>query len=251
MKPLLKWILAFNLLTIAALVFVFPQLMVSPGKLTAAHAHLETDCFACHAPLRGSAAERCATCHKPADIGRLTSVGKPINRAKSAVPFHQKLLQQDCVACHSDHAGVERFRSKGRFDHALLDKTTREQCQTCHKNPSDALHEKLEGNCLQCHEQNRWKPATFDHDKYFLLDRDHNASCTTCHERNDFRRYTCYGCHEHTPGKIRSEHEEEGIRDYENCVECHRSADEHDIRGRGKGEGGGERRRQRDREHGD
>lgn len=49
----------------------------------------------------------------------------------------------------------------------------------------------------------------------------------------DYSRYTCYGCHEHTPDNIRREHIEEGIRDFDNCVECHRNADEHDIRGRG------------------
>ena len=36
------------------------------------------------------------------------------------------------------------------------------------------------------------------------------------------RQPPCYGCHEHTPANIRAEHEEEGIRDFENCVECHR-----------------------------
>lgn len=48
-------------------------------------------------------------------------------------------------------------------------------------------------------------------------------------------RYTCYGCHQHTPANIRGEHIEEGIRNFANCVDCHRSADEEDI-------GGGERR---------
>jgi hypothetical protein len=72
------------------------------------------------------------------------------------------------------------------------------------------------------------------------LDGDHNASCVTCHVRNDYSRYTCYGCHEHTPANIRRKHLEEGIRKFDNCVECHRSADEHDIKGRG-GEGGGKR----------
>jgi hypothetical protein len=43
---------------------------------------------------------------------------------------------------------------------------------------------------------------------------------------NDFNQYTCYGCHEHSRSNIRGEHREEGIYDYENCVECHRSADE-------------------------
>ena len=42
--------------------------------------------------------------------------------------------------------------------------------------------------------------------------------------------YTCYGCHEHSRSKIREEHLEEGIRDYENCVECHRSGDEDEAK---------------------
>jgi hypothetical protein len=62
-----------------------------------------------------------------------------------------------------------------------------------------------------------------------VLDRDHNTRCVTCHVRNDYQQYTCYGCHEHTPANIRREHVEEGIRDFNDCVECHRSADEHDI----------------------
>jgi hypothetical protein len=65
--------------------------------------------------------------------------------------------------------------------------------------------------------------------------------------RDDYSRYTCYGCHEHSPEKIRREHIEEGIRDFKNCVECHRSADEHDIRMPGRGrEREKERRRERE-----
>ena len=94
------------------------------------------------------------------------------------------------------------------------------------------------GNCSQCHSQERWTPATFDHDKYFVLDETTMTRCVTCHVRNDYRRYTCYGCHEHTADNIRREHIEEGIRDYSNCVKCHRSANENDIRGGGNGEGG-------------
>jgi predicted AlkP superfamily phosphohydrolase/phosphomutase len=155
----------------------------------------------------------------------------PIAKPLTSTPFHQKLVSQDCLACHSDHAGVKRFRRQGRFSHALLNKETREQCQDCHKSPTDSLHQQITGNCSQCHSQDKWVPATFDHNKYFELDRDHSAKCVTCHVRNDYQRYTCYGCHEHTPGNIRSKHIEEGIRDYNNCVECHRNANEDDIRG--------------------
>ncbi|MFH1496052.1 MAG: class III cytochrome C family protein [Pseudomonadota bacterium] len=231
MKRILKIILAANLIAITGLVFTYPHLMVEPGKLIPGHKQLEADCFACHTPLKGADSKLCVSCHKPDEIGRLTTVGLPIAKPLTSTPFHQKLVSQDCLACHSDHAGVKRFRRQGRFSHALLNKETREQCQDCHKSPTDSLHQQITGNCSQCHSQDKWVPATFDHNKYFELDRDHSAKCVTCHVRNDYQRYTCYGCHEHTPGNIRSKHIEEGIRDYNNCVECHRNANEDDIRG--------------------
>lgn len=79
------------------------------------------------------------------------------------------------------------------------------------------------GSCNQCcHGQERWKPATLDHDKLFVLDRDHDGECATCHRNNEFSRYTCYGYHEHSPAKVRAEHVKEGIPVFENCMECHR-----------------------------
>jgi hypothetical protein len=238
-----RLLVAVNLLVLAILAFMFPHPMVGPGKLIPGHAGMEADCFACHAPFRGASNDRCIACHKPADIGRLTSRGQPVEKPLTRVPFHQSLLQQDCLACHGDHAGVKRFRSEGRFSHALLGADARKDCLSCHKAPGDALHEQITGNCSQCHSVRQWVPANFDHDRYFILDRDHRTKCATCHVRNDYSRYTCYGCHEHSAEKIRREHVEEGIRDYRDCAECHRSADEHDIRGfRGRGEGRGERR---------
>ena len=47
---------------------------------------------------------------------------------------------------------------------------------------------------------------------------------------NDYSNYTCYGCHEHSRSRIRKEHVEEGIHDYENCAECHRSGDEDEAK---------------------
>lgn len=237
MSKLLKIILAVNLIAITMLVFVYPNLMVGPGKLIPGHKQLETDCFACHSPLMGATSERCVICHKPVEIGKLTSDRKPIFKPLTSASFHQQLVSQNCIACHSDHAGVKRLRKQGHFNHALLNSATREDCQGCHKTPTDSLHEQITGNCAQCHNQEKWVPATFDHSKYFALDRDHNARCVTCHVGNDYTRYTCYGCHEHSPESIRREHIEEGIRNYDDCVECHRSANEEDIRG-GEGKDG-------------
>ena len=90
--------------------------------------------------------------------------------------------------------------------------------------------------CGQCHSQRAWTPATFDHESLFSLTGDHEASCNICHVGKDYRTYTCYGCHEHTRSEIREKHVEEGIADYENCIECHRNGkaeeDEHEGRRR-------------------
>jgi hypothetical protein len=283
----LPWVIAANLVVLVALVFIYPHLMVSPGPLVQAHAELATDCFACHAPWRGAASQRCVACHALADIGLRTTKGVPLARVGVKAAFHQDLVEQNCMACHSDHAGPKlTHRSRkpfshallradvqqrceschakpddkihrdlgvgcaqchsaqrwtpATFDHALLAPAVRDRCEGCHKAPADALHRQVKGQCVQCHAQDRWKPATFDHAKFFVLDRDHDAECVTCHVNGDFSRYTCYGCHEHTPAKVRAEHLEEGVRDFENCVECHRSANE-EPKGRGAGD-----RRERD-----
>lgn len=278
MSRTVKIVLLLNLLALAGLTFAFPHLLVSPGKLIDGHRASETDCLACHDFLFGASSEKCTVCHKVPDIGIRTTKGEPIVAGKTKVAFHQKLLGQDCVACHSDHAGVAKFRVSQRFSHALLDTTTRGQCVTCHakpadtlhkplsetctqchaverwkpatfkhdmlavaerarcgachqaKTPADALHRQVSDACGQCHGTDKWKPATFDHRKSFLLDRDHDVKCTVCHTTERFKDYTCYGCHEHSVDKVQRKHLKEGIRDFENCVACHRSADEHEAK---------------------
>ena len=220
-------LIAANLLVLLTLIFVYPDLMVGPGPLVAAHAELATDCFACHAPLRGAASDRCVKCHALPDIGLRTTKGVKVTTKRLKTSFHQDLIEQNCMVCHSDHQAPRLTqRSRKPFSHLLLRAAVREQCESCHQAPADSLHRQITGNCKQCHTADAWKPATFEHDKLFVLDKDHNPTCVTCHIKNDFTRYTCYGCHEHTPAKIKAKHQEEGIKSFENCVECHRSADE-------------------------
>lgn len=281
--PVLLIVIALNLVVLVALAFIYPHLMVSPGAVVTAHAEIATDCFACHAPWRGAAASRCVDCHKTPDIGLRTTKGVNLKTQGTVkASFHQDLIEQDCMACHSDHQGPKlTHRSRKPFSHQLLKLATRDncsachaapkdtvhrdlkvqcsqchktqgwkpaqfkhdllapavldRCEACHKAPTDRLHKQIQGGCKSCHKTEAWKPATFDHDKYFVLDRDHDASCVTCHKGNDYSRYTCYGCHEHTPQKVREEHLEEGIQNFENCVECHRSADEKPRRRAGRG----------------
>jgi len=224
------FIVAVNLAVLVLLAIFSPQLMISPGKPIDAHAALATDCFACHTSFIGSPPEKCIACHKVEQIGTITTKGLPIEKEKKNVAFHQKLIEDDCVSCHSDHKGVQAFRPISHFSHNLLESTLQKQCDSCHSNPVDDLHRKVKGSCSQCHTQDAWMPATFEHEKYFRFDKDHDTDCVTCHINNDYANYTCYGCHEHSRSKIREEHVEEGIRDYEKCTECHRSGDEDEAK---------------------
>ena len=91
-----------------------------------------------------------------------------------------------------------------------------------------ALHADLKADCGVCHKTDAWEPATYDHDKYFRFDRDHPPNCADCHLGADYSSYTCYECHRR--GEVREEHLDEGIRDYEVCVDCHRSGDEDEAK---------------------
>jgi len=280
-------VIVANLAVAVALAFAYPPLMVSPGALEPGHAALAADCFACHTPLHGATSDRCIACHALPDIGRRTTRGVAISPpARPTVAFHQELAEQNCIACHSDHAGPKLTKhSRKPFSHALLRAATRERCEACHaapagelhralrsgcakchrsdgwkpagfdhaglppaelnrcegchQAPADTLHRQIAGNCASCHRPQAWKPATFDHAAHFPLDGDHNAPCATCHTGGDYARYTCYGCHEHTPANIQAKHREEAAgADLQDCVRCHRG-------GKGEGEAGGEGRKGR------
>lgn len=218
-------LIAVNLCGLIALAFVWPHLMVAPGPLIPAHAGITRDCFACHVPFKGVSADRCTACHKVADIGVRTTRGVPIGAGGRGVPFHQSLAQPDCLACHSDHNRPQLVKSaRTSFAHDLLRPELRNRCASCHRAPPTAVHAQAGSNCAQCHTQRGWKPASFDHARFFALTGPHDTSCTNCHVGGNFARYTCYSCHEHQPDQIRARHAEEGIGNIDNCARCHRSA---------------------------
>lgn len=240
-------IVTANLMGLIGLAIMYPHLMVSPGPLVAAHSELVRDCASCHTPWRGPDAAKCITCHVVDEIGLKTSLGVPIVRSRATTAFHQELLQQNCNSCHSDHQGpIRTAENRKPFSHVLLRPQVRQQCSTCHTAPINRVHGEGTSNCAQCHSLEAWKPATLDHSKLFVLDRHHSPTCVTCHTGGDYTTYTCYGCHAHSEERIREKHVEEGIRNFTNCVRCHRSADD-DGEGRGgdEDEGRGGRRRER------
>src|SRR3546814_6022446 len=72
------------------------------------------------------------------------------------------------MACHSDHPRPRLTKASSvRFDHALLKADARANCQSCHMAPRDDLHRGQALACATCHQPGHWKPATFDHSRYF------------------------------------------------------------------------------------
>ncbi len=200
------------------------------------HQNLATQsCVACHSDHKGTnpvlisgqfkhdlltenARNNCLNCH-----------------AKPTDNLHAQ-ISSACISCHN----FEGWKS-ATFNHAMLLAADKNNCAACHKKPKDAMHASSDANCNQCHTTTKWVPSTFDHASYFVLDGNHNTKCAVCHINNVFTTYTCYGCHEHTPNNILSEHNEEGIYNINNCVRCHKSANEGDENGgEGRGEGRGE-----------
>jgi hypothetical protein len=227
---ILAYIIGLGTILLVVLAIFYPHQMMSPGNVIDAHRELEKDCFACHAAFLGISSTKCIACHKIEEIGLKTTKGLSISNETKSVTFHQNLNANTCGSCHSDHKGVMPFRPISNFSHDLLDQTQLKQCESCHTQPGDALHLKIKDNCVQCHTISGWTPATFEHNRYFRFDRHHKTKCETCHVNNNYEKYTCYGCHEHSRSKIREEHVEEGIYNYESCSDCHRSGDEDEAK---------------------
>ena len=156
-----------------------------------------------HSKLTASSAQQCISCHKA-------------DQPKDKLHLN---ITASCVECH----GTKKWKP-ATFNHNKLTALSAKQCITCHKadQPKDTLHHTSQANCGVCHKTTAWKPATFDHNRYFRLDGDHRASCVTCHTEGNYKKYTCYNCHEHSPARIIRKHEKEEIFNYQNCMKCHR-----------------------------
>ena len=218
--------LILALAAVVGLAILRPQFMVSPGKLSKAHAALEEKCFVCHQPFSGAASEKCLFCHKIAKDGRIATKSTAPRDVARRTPFHHALTNGECVACHSDHEGMKAYRRIIAFSHEALQPSVREACGSCHEKPSDSIHQGIAGQCRDCHVQDKWKPAKFDHSKFFELDSRHDVPCAICHADRDFGKYTCFGCHEHSRDAMAAIHRRKGMRNFENCVACHRSSRE-------------------------
>ena len=184
---------------------------LSPGELSKAHAHLEglSNCTKCHILGEKETTSKCLECHR--EIKNL------IDRKKG---YHasSEVKGKKCAECHGEHFGRDfkmvRFDEK-KFDHKITgynlegkhseikcvdchkselikNKTSQKKgdsylglgtdCLSCHK---DNHQNTLSKECLTCHNQTAFKPATaFNHSKtrFALVGKHQTVSCEKCHK---------------------------------------------------------------------
>ncbi len=181
-------------------------------------AHIDVGCADCHRDgLYKGTPQECIACHAGDDE-------------------HDGQFGQDCAQCHTTDTW-----EGAKFDHSLaafnltgahvdvpcaechvndVFKGLAQACAACHADP--VYHQGLfSSDCSTCHTTSAWLPASYDGRHTFPINHGSRGStCQTCHP-SSLRSYTCYGCHEHTQANIESEHREEGISNFNDCVRCH------------------------------
>jgi hypothetical protein len=223
-------------------------------KLTGKHRSI--DCAQCHVNnVYQGTAKNCAACH-------------------AEPQSHQGRFGANCAQCHSTNTW-KSFHQEGfdHFDHDLTafkltgkHKTlacaachinnvfhgTAKTCAACHKEPQS--HKDRVGfstNCASCHSTSAWGSAAPLHHTFPLdhHNKKQSLACTTCHTTaNNFRSYTCYGCHAHELNKMERKHARLNVAELAQCARCHPNGREH------KGDRGRDREREksdRDRQKGE
>jgi hypothetical protein len=235
-----------------------------PFKLTGAH--INVPCLACHSRTGGpqppsQTPTNCYACHAGKDVhgGSLGRVCDKCHNTKTwrgAVFSHSTLPRNlatvNCYTCHAKDDvhrgsfgrqcgkchGTSNWRS-ANFSHALLTgNLATKDCASCHA--KDDKHRGSFGRqCGQCHRTNSWGATTFNHSR-FPVNHEGANGCAVCHPKNT-STYTCYGCHEHSPANIASEHDGRSAASLADCVRCHAGGGDGEGGG-GEGRGGGGRR---------
>ncbi|MBK6963349.1 MAG: hypothetical protein IPH20_05235 [Bacteroidales bacterium] len=208
-------------------------------------AHTNTDCQECHTNGNTAISTVCSECHQD-DYNASTnpnhgSVPMP-NTCETChttapgwkpatFPNHNEVyalngahanISNDCASCHTENYN-----------------NTPNTCIGCHQNEYDQANEpphaasQFSTECLTCHTETAWKPATFDHDgQYFpIYSGKHNGqweACSDCHTNaSNYAQFSCIDCHEHNQADTDNEHNGIGGYAYNSpaCFACHPTGD--------------------------
>ncbi|MBM7865623.1 hypothetical protein GTO89_02350 [Heliobacterium gestii] len=206
-------LLSFAIIAVSAIAFsmqehMLPESFYAPGHLSRAHEEVVQGCADCHQPWSKVTSESCAAaeCH--------SREMKTRQMSSDLLNYHEVKKNEDCTTCHRAHQGAAAAFS-ARFDHDLPN--INQRCAECHQGPKG--HDAFGKDCAACHKVEAWKPASFDHGKYFPLVGDHKVACAECHQGGDYKSYSCASCH--SQSEMLREHHTSDYGRIENCVKCH------------------------------
>ncbi len=171
-------------------------------------AHRTVDCIGCHTTdYRISLPQDCFSCHET----DFTGVTDPNHLDNN--------FDHDCLVCHDQSKWTPAFYDHNNTRFPLLGahknaacadchvqgySNTATDCFSCHQPDFNAVKDpnhvsnKFDHDCTVCHDQNKWTPATFDHNTtQFPLTGGHaNVPCADCHA-NGYANTAmdCNACH--------------------------------------------------------
>ena len=240
------WLKIFVLLagaTLAVAVFWFSgsnravwQSQALPGKLSAAHAFLATDCAGCHTTLQGVDEAKCIGCH----------AGNESLLQRQPTAFHASISK--CAVCHIEHQGTDanlrvmNHEALARIGANLIPEGTsipnqtsvpllpenhplvspleaRLDCASCHATKDK--HFGLFGqNCASCHATTQWTIPAFQHPS------PRSTDCAQCHQAPPSH----YMMHFEMVDKNVTRQENAQVQQ---CYVCHQTTAWNDIKGVG------------------
>jgi len=195
---------------------------IQPGNALKFNPSGPNDCVACHqadfTQAHGGSGfpTTCLDCHdqnswQGADFDH-SSTGFPL------VGAHQSL---QCSSCHIQPGNALKFNPSGPND-----------CIVCHQADFTQAHggSGFPTTCLDCHDQNSFQNADFDHDAQFfpIYSGSHQGrwtACTDCHlsAPADFASFSCTsgGCHGRSDTDSRHGDVRNYVYDSQACYSCH------------------------------
>jgi hypothetical protein len=201
-------------------------------------AHQETACSLCHiGGVYEGTPTQCIDCHSD----NFQAVEDPVHIEPSFSP--------DCLNCHTEREWEPSFFDHDDTGFVLAGAHRDADCASCHAggiyadtptsciscHAADEPRNHFGPDCAACHTSRAWTPSTFNHDRYFPINRgnhrDYRNECSACHLiSSSYSTFSCIDCHdgEHRRGDMDDEHR--GIRGYKYesaaCYSCHPDGDD-------------------------
>ena len=186
------------------------QRMTEPGHLSAAHAHLQNNCAACHTSVVGVETSKCIACHAN-DESILQ---------RQPTSFHANI--SSCTECHLEHSGVSERPTN--MDHAALVDIGLRQLRV-HDTPDSEFHQTEARLRAWLRRETADDTAPHAH----ITSKEAVLDCATCHA-NDDRHFTLFGkdcaeCHATDRWTIPEfRHPSPSSTD---CAQCHQAPPSH------------------------